>query len=79
MVGPGVTATEAEEIVDSIAWVARESAKINAMPSKPVKKQQYTYRCAPQLRDAAMEKAHANGEDLSEIIRRALARYVEGN
>lgn len=72
-------ATETEELIDSIAWVARESAKMNPVPPKSTKKQQYTYRCPPQLYDAAKAKADANGEDLPEIIRRALARYVEDN
>lgn len=69
--------TTEDELIESIAWTARESGRMAGVPAKPVKKQQYTYRCPPQLYDAALEKAQSRGEDLPEIIRQALRRYVE--
>ena len=34
-------------------------------------------RIPDDLWEAALEKAHANGETLSEVVRRALERYVK--
>ena len=34
-------------------------------------------RIPDALWQAALEKAHANGETLSEVVRRALERYVK--
>ena len=49
---------------------------MSPVPKQP-KKVQKTYRINPRVYDAAMEKAEARGETVSDVIQRRLEEYVE--
>lgn len=52
-----------------------QPAKVRRMAKPPMV--QKTYRIRKELYDAAMEKAEARQENLSDVIREALEKYVK--
>lgn len=66
-----------DELTESIAFVARESAKMNPVPPKQPKKKQRNIRVSDWLWEQVEVKAAERGESASEYVRRALERAVE--